>query len=136
MSRMSSERPPPPEFFLERSLGKLSADGLRNHGWIIHAIHDHFERDAEDVPDAEWIAYGCDRGWVCLTKDKRIRYRAPEIGVLAHGHIFCLADGNLTVVEAVQRFADALPAIVRGVARHDVGFWHVHAGGVVTRMWP
>lgn len=133
---MSSEPRRPPEFFLERSLGKLSADGLRREGWIVHPIHEHFENHAEDVADADWIAFGCDQGWVCLTKDKKIRYRAAEIDALTHGHIFCLADGNLGVAEAIKRFADALPAIERGIARHEVGFWHVYANGVVKRMWP
>lgn len=133
---MSSEQRPQPEFFLERSLGRLTAADLRAESWIVHAIHELFEDQGENVPDEDWIEFGISRGWVCLTKDKKIRYRADEIGALRTGHIFCLADGNLTRAEAVERFIAALPAILRGIRRHQVGFWHVHADGVVKRMWP
>lgn len=133
---MSSAQLPPPEFFLERSLGRLTAGDLRTAGWTVHTIHELFENQGEELADEEWIEYGCSRGWVCLTKDKRIRYRANEIGALRVGHVFCLADGNLTRTDASRRLLDARPAINRGVARHDVGFWHVRAGGVVKRMWP
>jgi hypothetical protein len=75
---MSSEQPPPPEFFLERSLGKLTAEGLLEQGWVVHTISDYFPDDGADVSDEEWIEFGVGRGWVCLTKDKRIRYRAAE----------------------------------------------------------
>lgn len=133
---MSSEPRPPLEFFLERSLGKLTGGGLREAGWAIHPIHEHFPNHGQETGDAEWIAFGCAQGWVCLTKDKRIRYRAAEIGALVGGHIFCMADGNLSVDEMVTRFATARPAIERAVAREDVGFWHVYEGGQVRRMWP
>jgi PIN like domain len=132
---MSSE-PPSPEYFLERSLGKLTAEGLRAQGWIVHTIYEHFDDDGEDITDEQWIEFGVLRGWVCLTKDKHIRYRASEIGALTDGHIFCLADGNLQVAEMVDRFTLASPAIERGLTLHQLGFWHVYGGGRVKRMWP
>ena len=132
----SAQHQPPLEFFLERSLGKLTGDGLQAEDWVIHPIHEHFENHGEQIPDQEWIEFGCGRGWVCLTKDKKIRYRAEEIGALSRGHIFCMADGNLSIDQMVERFAAARPAIERGVARHEVGFWHVYADGAVKRMWP
>ena len=133
---MSSELPRQPEFFPERSLGKLTAERLRAAGWIVHTIHDHFPKEGEETPDQERIEFGRERDWICLTKDKKIRYRAPEIGALRRGHIFCLAGGNLKVDDAVERLTAALPAIHRALRRHEVGFWHVHQGGKVRRMWP
>lgn len=67
----SAERP---EFFLDRSLGKTTASRLREAGFVIHLIADHYPDDASDIPDEEWIAEGCSNGWVLLTKDKRIRW--------------------------------------------------------------
>ncbi|GAA5143908.1 hypothetical protein GCM10023340_10420 [Nocardioides marinquilinus] len=133
---MSSAPPRPPEFFLERSLGRLTAEDLRAAGHTVHTVYDLFDDDGADVADEEWIEYGCSRGWLCLTKDKRIRYRADEIGALRDGHVFCLADGNLARREASQRLVEAVPAMIRGSDRHAVGFWHVYAGGSVRRMWP
>ena len=133
---MSSAPRPQPEFFFERSLGKLTAGILRSEGWTVHLIHEHFEHNGEHTPDEEWIEFGCSRGWICLTKDKKIRYRAHEIGALSGGHIFCLTDGNLDVREMAARFVAARLSITRAAAKHDVGFWHVYRDGAVKRMWP
>lgn len=71
-----------PEYFFDRSLGKASAARLRESGWIIHLIADFYQDDATRIPDEEWIAEGCSRGWLLLTKDKRIRYRERELSAL------------------------------------------------------
>jgi hypothetical protein len=131
---MSSDKPP--EFFFGRSLGKASARRLRDRGWTVHLIADFYADDAADIPDEEWIAEGCKRGWILLTKDKKIRYRSHELEALEEGHLFCLASGNLDLDEMAERFTEAQPAMLRAVARHEVGFWHVHEGGRITKMWP
>lgn len=132
---MSSDRPPP-EFFFDRSLGKAAARRLRDRGWIIHLIADFYEGDAAETTDATWIAEGCSLGWILLTKDKKIRYRTEELAALARGHLFCLVSGNLGLDDMAQRFVDAQPAMLRAADTHTVGFWHVHAGGRISRMWP
>ena len=131
---MSSARPP--EYFFDRSLGKASANRLRDRGWTIHLIADFYRDDAADVADEEWIAEGCSRGWLLLTKDKKIRYRANELSALESGHLFCLASGNLGLDDMAQRFVEAEPAMLGASRRYPVGFWHIHAGGRITRMWP
>jgi hypothetical protein len=35
-----------------------------------------------------------------------------------------------------RRFVDAEHAMLAASRRVAVGFWHVHAGGRVTKMWP
>jgi hypothetical protein len=131
---MSSDRPP--EFFLDRSLGKTSAHRLRTAGHVVHLIADFYPQDAQEIGDAQWIADGCRRGWTLLTKDRRIRYRTDELSALTRGHLFCLADGNVTLDQIAQRFLDAMPAIHRAVRNAEVGFWHVHANGRISKMWP
>lgn len=131
---MSSDRPP--EFFLDRSLGKGSARRLRELGLAIHLIAEFYPDDAADIADEEWIAEGCRRGFVLLTKDKRIRYRAEELAALQGGLMFCLADGNADLDTIAHVFAEAAPAIVKAVSRGAVGFWHVYKDGSIKRMWP
>jgi hypothetical protein len=131
---MSSDKPL--EFFLDRSLGKRSAAALVEAGWVVHFIADLYGDDAADIPDEEWIADGCSRGWILLTKDKRIRYRSTELAALQDGHLFCLARGDLTFDQMGQRLLEAGPAIARAVKRERVGFWHVLDGGRVVRKWP
>lgn len=133
-SRTSSDRPH--EFFFDRSLGKTSAHKLRNAGYTVHLIADFYPDDAQQIGDAEWIAEGCRRGWALLPKDQRIRYRTDELAALTDGHLFCLADGNAALDVIAQRFLRAMPAIERAIHRTDVGFWHVHAGGRISKMWP
>jgi len=131
---MSSVRQP--EFFFDRSLGKASANRLRAHGWTVHLIAEFYAGDAADVADEVWIAEGCSRGWILLTKDKKIRYRARELEALDRGNLFCLASGNLSLDQMAQRFIEAEAPILRADARSSVGFWHVHDHGRVTKMWP
>ena len=129
----SAERP---EFFLDRSLGRITASRLRAAGYVVHLIADHYPDDASDVPDEQWIAEGSSNGWVLLTKDKRIRYRAEELVALQEGHLFCLVSGNLDIDGMTQAFLDALPKIQRVAGEEPVGFWHVYRDGKSKRLWP
>lgn len=124
-----------PEFFFDRSLGKITARRLRDAGYAVHLIADLYRDDATTVPDEEWIAEGCQRGWILLTKDRRIRYRAGELAAL-DGHLFCLSDGNASIEVMTETLLVALPRIARASARHRAGFWHVYADGSIKRMWP
>jgi hypothetical protein len=116
-------------------LGKSTAQRLRERGVLLHLIADHYPDDAAEVRDEAWIEEGCRRGWVLLTKDKRIRYRAKELAAL-DGYLFCLVGGNATIDEMSGRLLRAMPAIERAVHRGQVGFWHVDARGGIRRMWP
>lgn len=129
----SAERP---EFFLDRSLGKKTASGLWEAGYVVHLVADHYPNDADEVPDEDWIAEGCSQGWILLTKDKRIRYRAAELEALQAGHLFCLITGNMNIEAMTQAFLDALPKIERAAREEPVGFWHVYRNGKIRRMWP
>jgi hypothetical protein len=126
----------PPEFFLDRSLGKTPAQLLREAGFVVHLIAEHYPSDATKIPDETWIAEGCARPWVLLTKDKRIRYRAEELSALQQGHLFCLAGGNMDVAAMSQALLDGMPRIARAVATQPTGFWHVYRDGSIRRMWP
>jgi hypothetical protein len=126
----------PPEFFFDRSLGKITAARLRNAGYVVHRIADHYPHDADDIPDQTWIAEGCSHGWALLTKDKRIRYRASELAALHTGHLFCLVSGNLTISEMSIVWLNAMPRMLRAIRDHQTGFWHVYRDGTIRQMWP
>lgn len=124
-----------PEFFLDRSLGRITASRLRSAGYTIHLIADFYADDGTKIPDEQWIADGCRRGWILLTKDKRIRYRAEELAVL-DGHLFCLSDGNARIDAMASTLIAALPRIERAAGRGPAGFWHIYGNGTIKRMWP
>lgn len=125
----------PPEYFIDRSLGKVTADRLRTDEWSLHLIADLYPNDAADVLDEHWISEGCQRGWVLLTKDKAIRYRAHELAALAPGSLlFCLARGDWSIEVMVNALISARPRMERAISRGDAGFWHVYRGGIIRRM--
>jgi hypothetical protein len=82
-------------FFLDRSLGKkVVANALKNAGLHVEIHDEHFPPDAEDE---DWLSAVGDKGWVVLSKDRLIRYRANEkLSIARHGvRAFVLTSGNL-----------------------------------------
>ena len=99
-----------PTLFLDRNLGKhIIADRLRQEGIKVEVHDDHLPNNA---PDEEWIALVGKKGWVALTKDKRIRYRRAEIrSVKANG-------ARLIVIQVSNAKASDIAAVlVRGRRR-------------------
>lgn len=125
----------PPEFFFDRSLGKITANRLRQAGHVVHLIADFYEHDASEIPDEQWITEGCRRGWALLTKDKRIRFRHDELAAL-DGWLFCLANGNTPIDAMTASLLAAMPRIHRAIQHSGPGFWHVYADGQIRKMWP
>jgi len=72
-------KPPPelPTLFLDRNLGKhIVSARLRVEGVYVEVRDDHF---AIDAPDEEWIRSVARRGWVAVTRNRNLRYRAHEM---------------------------------------------------------
>lgn len=88
------------------------ATALRRAGATVKIHNDHFLQDARDET---WLLDVGKRGWVVLTKDDRIRYRATELAavVAARVALVALSSGNLTGEEMAQAFVAALPRMSR-----------------------
>ena len=129
--------PSPPEplvFFVDRSLGRhVIPNALRAAGAQVELHDDHFSQDAQDQV---WLAEAGKRGWVVLTKDKHLRYRAVETNALMSAKVraFVLtARGDLSGVEIGQIFVKALPAMRRLCATVSPPFVaHVSRDGSVS----
>lgn len=138
-SKPSAEPPAEklPEFFLDRCLGRGVARLLRDFGWNIHTVGELFPDDGQHTPDEEWIAYGLSRSWGLLTQDKRIRYRASELGSLARGGsvMFCLNSGNLLIRQRAAWFDASRPEICRAARDGVAAFYVVHECSIVKK-WP
>jgi predicted nuclease of predicted toxin-antitoxin system len=102
--------PEPLVFFVDRSLGRrVIPNALRDVGARVELHDDHFPQDAQDQV---WLAEAGKRGWVVLTKDKHLRYRAVETNALMSAKVraFVLtARGDLSGVEIGEIFVKALP---------------------------
>ena len=132
---MHSKPPPnPPVYFIDRSLGRhLIADALRDAGTRVEVHDDHLRQDA---PDEEWIALVGDEGWLAVTKDRNIRYRAAEIAAVKHhgARVLVLRAKNATGVELANVLVTALSRIERFVSRNDPPFIAgIDRSGRITR---
>ena len=90
--------------------GKIVSRALSEAG-IKHEIHlTHFEMDALDV---EWLPEVGRRGWIVVTKDKRISRNLLEIEALRNAGVgaFILSSDNLTGPEIAEALVAVFPKI-------------------------
>jgi hypothetical protein len=127
----------PPEFFLDRNLGRRVAEELRLLGWTVHRIAEVFPADAQDIPDAQWIAHGLDQGWVPLSKDGRIKTRDLEIQPVRDRSavLFYLNNQQLRTLDMVERLHLCRDAIHRAVTKGGPAAYAVGADGI-EQTWP
>jgi PIN like domain len=97
------------------------AEALREIGETVEIHDDHF---APDAKDEDWLAEVGKLGWVVLTKDDRIRYRATERMALLSARVraFVLTSSQLQGAEMAAAFVKALPRIKRLIANHAPPF--------------
>ena len=132
-SAANSKRPDGFVFFLDSCLGRhVVAEALRTAGAEVKVHADYFR---EDALDDEWLDQVGKRGWLVLTKDKRIRYRRAEFAavVQANVRLFVLTAGNVTAMEMGEIFVKALRRMIRLAGNHDAPFVaRVTKGGGVS----
>lgn len=124
----NSKQPKPFVLYLDRNLGKyVIATALRSAGHPVEIHDDHLPIDA---PDEDWIRLCKKEGWVAVTKDKNIRFRAAEIAaVIEHDvSVFVVRAKNATGPEIadllvhshsrLSNLADRTPApFIAGIDR-------------------
>ena len=127
----------PPEFFLDRSLGKQVAAGLIQLGWRVHRVVDHFPNDAQDTADEDWMRYGLVRGWFPLHKDGRIRRTDAERRPLVEfdAPMFYLDNQQLKIAEMISRFHSAQRQIYVKTRTAAAACFAVSEDGI-RRTWP
>ena len=117
-------------FFIDHSLGgKLIAQRLLALGAQVEILADHFP---VDTPDVEWLKAVGDKGWIVLTKDKRIRRDSVERAALKSAGVraFFLTQQALTGEEMADIFAGALQGMVnRGYSQPAPFIYTLSRGG-------
>ena len=115
---MSADRDEGPVFFLDHALGRhYVADALRECGLQVEVLTDYF---AVDTKDPAWMREVASRGWVVVTKDKRLSYHhlEPEAARAFGLRMFVLRSGNLNRRELQAVFVKAARRMV-AVARAE-----------------
>jgi aryl-alcohol dehydrogenase-like predicted oxidoreductase len=128
----------PPEFFVDRSLGRSIVDGLRAAGLTVHSMADVYgEGRAQRLPDEVWLRDAGKRSWVVLTKDDAIRRRPAERDAMidAAARVFCLTTAKLRGVEQTERFVHNRHRIIRQARKPGPYIYGVYEKGL-KRLWP
>ena len=135
-SASSTGSPPePPTLFIDRCAwsGAL-ARSLSDAGIAFIPHHERFEHDA---PDEVWLSAAADQGWLVVTRDQRIRYRANEVAAMrrARLHVFVFTQGGLTGAETGSILVRCHAAMVRHAARVPApAFFSLTRSGEVSRL--
>ena len=137
MSSPSEKSPDEPVFCIDEALGgTVVASALRAAGHRVERLIDHHPPGTRD---AVWLPDIGQRGWVLLTKDKRMRYRPAEIlAIVKHGvRAFALTGGNMKASEMADSFLTAVPKMKRILAKTPTPFVaSVTKGGDVAIVYP
>ena len=126
------------KFFVDRSLGKSIADGLRAKGLTVHSMADVYgEEKAQRLPDEVWLRDAGKNNWVVLTKDDAIRRRPAERDALteAAARVFCLTNRNLRGVEQTERFVNNRDRIIRQAQKPGPYIYGVYERAL-KKLWP
>jgi hypothetical protein len=109
-----------PTYFTDRNLGRQFPALLRAAGLDVVA---HDDRFAQDTPDDVWLPEVAREGWVVLTRDKQIRWKANERdAVMEHGVALFALSGSGRTPELADLVIATVPVIERFLARHPRPF--------------
>jgi len=135
----SRTQPEPPEFFVDRSLGRHALpDALARAGFTAHTLASVYgERRSQKVLDEEWIALAGLRDWVVLTKDGSIRYHTAELAAVEQHRVkmFCLTSARLRGEEQCERFLTNIHRIVQRSRNPGPWICGVYKSRI-AQIWP
>lgn len=107
-------------WFIDRDLGRRFAEALQSEGLHVERADDHFRND---TPDDDWLPIVASRGWVAVTRDKRIRYSPLALtALMTSGARLFVIVGNLTAADTATLFLRHKNRIARCVAHEKSAF--------------
>lgn len=128
----------PPEFFIDRSLGRRHlAEALRSHGLVVHTMASVYgERAGQGVADEQWLREVGAKGWVVLMKDDAIRRRPAERDALAGAGVraFCLTNAHLRGADQTERFVENRHRIIQQARKPGPYIYGVY-DKAIRRLW-
>ncbi|MBX5493467.1 MAG: DUF5615 family PIN-like protein [Chloroflexi bacterium] len=121
-------------YFFDRNLGRRVPDALKLLGADVVKHDDLFD---PTTPDDEWLAVAAQRGWIIITRDKRLRFNEAERQAIVQARLGCfvLLSPKLTrwaMARLLLQVWDKLEAIVAQEPRPFI--YGVHADGTVRPL--
>ena len=109
-----------PVFFTDRDLGHLFPQILHEARVRVEEHADHFSHDTRDE---DWLTEVAVRGWFCLTRDKRIRYKPNERNAaMRSGAGLFILIGRTSHRELANNFVNTLRKVERFIQNHRYPF--------------
>jgi hypothetical protein len=127
-----------PEFFLDRSLGRVFVtDALRGHGCVVHPMFEVYPTTEQELEDHIWIPDVTARGWPILMKDDAIRRKPQEQeALLACGaRAFVVTNANLNGRDLAHRFVENRHRIIQRCRKPGPFIVGVYANGL-EKLYP
>lgn len=134
MARRERQQAPPPEFFIDRSLGSHQLpSALRAAGLIVHTLASVYgEHEAQRVRDEVWLELAGRNGWIVLAKDDRIRRRPLERAAIIEHRVkaFVLTSAGLRGDQQVERILTHRHRIIQRARRDGPYVYGIYADGL------
>jgi hypothetical protein len=109
--------PEPFVFFVDECLGRhIIPDALR----LAIDERERVELRAQGTSDLDWIPTADAGGWVCFTKDHKLRHRPNERAALLSGRLAVFLLGEASGREHAAWVVAALPVVRRVLRSRDV----------------
>lgn len=128
----------PPEFFLDRSLGRhIVATALRAAELVVQTLAERYPETEEFVQDEIWIREVTEDGLVILMKDDRIRRKPREQqAILDSGaRAFVVTNANLTGEQLAALFFENRHRIIQR-SRHPGPYIYGVYPGRLEKLFP
>jgi hypothetical protein len=143
---VSESRAEPPEFFIDRSLGRYTlAAELHAAGWDVRTMAEIYgEIPGQGLADPPWLQECGARGWVALTKDKSILRKqpggrlSPQLEAIREGRVrvFVLMNQDLSGAEQGASYLRHERKIMNIVhARSGPYVYGIYPNGLLE-VWP
>lgn len=138
-SRRKPQPESPPEFFLDRGLGRYKvAHALADEGLIVHTLASVYGDDAEErIDDVTWISDAAALDWILLTKDRGIRYVDVERDALteAGARIFCISRADLSADVMIEWLVTNMNRILQRARKPGPYIYMVYEDRI-EKYWP
>lgn len=108
-------------FFTDRDLGSLFPQILSDAGLQVEKHDDHFPDN--NTQDDVWLPEIGRRGWLAISKDKRIRYKTNELdAVMRAGVGLFLVVGQASHRDLAENFVECVYKIEQFLNKHHPPF--------------
>lgn len=123
--------PEPFTFFVDECLGHGLAEVLRTS--IDLAQGEKLEEPEPATPDEVWLPKAGARGWLCLSKDRRMTSVPNQLDAIKVHRVGLVTVGDGSGAQIRALVVSSLPVIRRVARRFGVGFIaHIRSGGEIS----